>query len=588
MAFQEVITKTNSLTKAKQVMFKHGTQASLDQLRKDSGAETGVFYLTNDTHRLYIGNDANVPVPVNEGIIRYANLASAIAALGITSSTTDRQPDLAGVFVYLEEEGVLAIFNGSDLIQINSDTNTTYKFTETLSETTQGVVTVTSTLFGKERTGTNYDISAGEFTFSLEGKNGIVLDLNTNKVTVTGPAYKVISGTNSSTAHKNSYAEVGLTYVDPADNTEKTASSFKIKGSADVRVSGAKNGDVTIEAVDTILTDLIVTEKATNGFEILVKDGKTQVADDIDPRITLGSNSTEYHFNKGVANLPVYTKEEIDSIIVDFDAMEYMGVFPTSGGIKQLSSLTNVKKGDTYKAAQNLTVASNGVKADAGDLIIANGTETNGVLTSITWEVVPSGNEDTTYRIESETGGFTLVGKSSIGSSTTDNNDSGTIYLKEKTDDKITVSQNITNNAAGDDIEFVFSHKETSRSDTTSTAYDGQSGVAAEYVKKSVTLLTIDASANQDGVATDKWGHVTGTKQKSWTIKDTNAVMDSMTVAAVASDNLATVTLTPALRQSDGTVKSASGNLLFFSKNANLTVAAENNKIDIDLVWGTF
>ena len=63
------------------VAFKQGTQTALNSLMTNGGASEGTFYLTNDTHRLYVGRTRTsdskvVPVPVNEGITTVANLAA--------------------------------------------------------------------------------------------------------------------------------------------------------------------------------------------------------------------------------------------------------------------------------------------------------------------------------------------------------------------------------------------------------------------------------------------------------------------------------------------------------------------------------
>ena len=50
------------------VGFKVGTEASLKSLAADK-IQAGVFYLTSDTHRLYIGNKDQTLSPVNQGII---------------------------------------------------------------------------------------------------------------------------------------------------------------------------------------------------------------------------------------------------------------------------------------------------------------------------------------------------------------------------------------------------------------------------------------------------------------------------------------------------------------------------------------
>ncbi|MBP3801476.1 MAG: hypothetical protein J6I85_05610 [Clostridia bacterium] len=50
------------------VLFKQGTQSALNEIRSNKTAIEGSFYLTNDTHRLYIGRANGDAVPVNEGV----------------------------------------------------------------------------------------------------------------------------------------------------------------------------------------------------------------------------------------------------------------------------------------------------------------------------------------------------------------------------------------------------------------------------------------------------------------------------------------------------------------------------------------
>ena len=62
------------------IQFLLGTQASLEKYIKGPSASDGAraadgtFYLTNDTHRLYVGTSLGTAVPVNEGVITVSNL----------------------------------------------------------------------------------------------------------------------------------------------------------------------------------------------------------------------------------------------------------------------------------------------------------------------------------------------------------------------------------------------------------------------------------------------------------------------------------------------------------------------------------
>ena len=106
------------------VKFLNGLQRNVNDLITNGGATKGAFYLTSDTHRLYIGQEDNnrnnivIPVPVNEGVTTVANVA-ALSSLSTTET---------GAFYYAAQENILCVYNGSQWVQINPDTNTTIKY----------------------------------------------------------------------------------------------------------------------------------------------------------------------------------------------------------------------------------------------------------------------------------------------------------------------------------------------------------------------------------------------------------------------------------------------------------------------------
>ena len=90
-----------------QFSFKRGLQANLPSTGVD-----GAFYLTTDTHRLYVGQGTDV-VPVNEGVKSVDN----VAALPSTAT--------AGDFYYAKAENILCVYNGVTFVQLNPDTGAT-------------------------------------------------------------------------------------------------------------------------------------------------------------------------------------------------------------------------------------------------------------------------------------------------------------------------------------------------------------------------------------------------------------------------------------------------------------------------------
>ena len=120
----------------KNLKFLSGTQTDLNKYFLDSDdntksgqAKEGAFYLTSDTHRLYIGGKisyiegegqqattatAIIPIPVNAGIL-------SVAELSDLPSTENANP---GEFYYVTSNNVLCMFNGAQWVQINPDTDT--------------------------------------------------------------------------------------------------------------------------------------------------------------------------------------------------------------------------------------------------------------------------------------------------------------------------------------------------------------------------------------------------------------------------------------------------------------------------------
>jgi hypothetical protein len=98
--------------------------------------------------------------------------------------------------------------------------------------------------------------------------------------------------------------------------------------------------------------------------------------------------------------LNVYSKTDIDGMFKDLNGLTYIGTIGPNGTYKMGtdfkvyngSTAINVHNGDMFLAAGDVKYGTDST-AHAGDLLIATGTETNGVLSSITWTYVPSGDE---------------------------------------------------------------------------------------------------------------------------------------------------------------------------------------------------
>lgn len=107
------------------VGFKKGTQSNLETLMgTPANIEEGTFYLTSDTHRLYIGqmgaNDTKEIVAVNQGIITVDYLTTSDD--GYTSGDTTLDgivTPIQGQFYYVINANILCVRSGNNWVQIN-------------------------------------------------------------------------------------------------------------------------------------------------------------------------------------------------------------------------------------------------------------------------------------------------------------------------------------------------------------------------------------------------------------------------------------------------------------------------------------
>lgn len=562
------------ITGTPQIQFKHGSQENLNSLRTASKAVAGTFYLTNDTHRLYVGVDGGDAVPVDESITSVASF----------NALPDASPYNKGNFYYLTAENILAVSNGSKWIQINPNDNTTYNYSG-LTSASSGVVSVTTKV-------TDNDKNEKSFTFKLEGTNGIALsvDTSTHKITIKGPTIAAVKSAGNDGGTKD-VVYVGL--HDTTKTTDLKPSDFKSKVGfkAGSNVTLTESSDVvTIAATNTKLkqNDLTGGSVLDTGFRITAKDTDGNTAGgDISPKIVLsGADSvkdtdTRYEFKKvtkadgtveGILKLPVYTRSEVDSKFQLFDAMTYKGV--TSAALP-----TTAQNGDTYKAGRAYKKsAGDAVDAEIGDLIIAKSGEGSG---TIVWEVVPAGDEtDTTYTFatESVTEGGKISATDAVSKDVV-----GTFGVK--------ADGTYLTGSLGSDKIVTISHKTVTKADTEKAV------TKAATAKHDQSLYTVyafdeeskDASDKKDyGVVRDGAGHVKSVNTKAWQIRDTNAILVDGSTSITVSGSTATITPQAKLLQANGDDYYSKTTFQFASANKMLTMSASGNKLTVDLKWSSF
>lgn len=566
---------SGNISAGKNIQFLLGTQANLEKyISGSSTAIEGTFYLTNDTHRLYVGTSAGTAVPVNEGVITVSN----IDALQHVSAHP-------GEFYYVTAGNILCVYDGKQWVQINNNTDTYLAKTDTVVSLADQVATIT----------TKYTMNDGTTPISdswnlavAEGVK-VSIDAATDKVILTG----VVNDSFGVTAANN----IATVILRDSFSNKKT---FKVKTSDITTMTvdaSAEDDAVVLNVKDMSNTALKVTPEAT-GFKIAVTDIMGTQSDVINPSIKVGASSDDtkhktLNFVNGTATLPVYTKEEIDDIKLALNAMTYRGLVGTSASStnpqRVIKAWATVKDGsaeigDTYLFAEQVTDGSN--VYSKGTMAIARGVETNGVIPAgnVIWDFVESTvNTDTKYELNNQAtaagaNGFVqLVGK--LGGTT----EAGKkVFFEDGTAIKASVSVDNDGHA-----HVSFSHEGITAAQTTGTVTQSAATYASSDNKaESVTTITA-----LESITVNAQGHVTNFKTNTITLKDTNAVINSVGMSVGAANAAKEVVLTSSVQLKDGagtimtaksgTLKMKSDTLVFNQKDGGASLG-------IDLVWGSF
>lgn len=527
------------------VGFKLGTQAKVDALLKTPGTSVieGSFYLTSDTHRLYIGqkataSDTNAQLfPVNEGVI-------TVATTGDLPNVSEADKSVyAGRFYYVTNGNILCVYNGKSWVQINPDTDT---YVNSHSYSIEG-----GTIKDKIGLSNGGNVDA---TFTVKGANGIQITGTGTTLTITGDKYSL-----SSTVADNK-ATVKLDSANTADDT-----SVVLAGGSNVTITqntGTK--EVTIESKDTKLTSLTGVS-ASEGFTITGhnSDGGETTPATINPQIKVGKTTQPVaKFVNGTATLDVYSTKDIDDKMKALNAMVYKGTLGAAGTVKTLPT-SNVCIGDTYLVAEDVTINEHTVYA--GSLIIARGTEDDsGFITTgtLVWDIVESTKDaDTQYSFQAIEGGIKLHG--------TAGGNTGQLVVEGGTD--VSVSTSKTDASANQTLTV--NHKTVTRTDSTDAVLD--------QIKNGETPITVIT-----GVTTSETGHVTGVKTQNIKLQDSNTTLTSVSNEVTVTGNIATVTSTVNGALGTGGKTQATGT--FKVASTSMTVTGSNNQVNIDLTWGTF
>lgn len=538
------------------VKFKLGLQTKINEyLNGGTGWEVGTFYLTSDSNRLYVGQANGIQL-LNKVVQVYSSLDQLpgtgkahegdFAYISGSSSNTDGNGNTG-------KGNILAYYNGTQWIQINYSTDTVNKTLTNLATDVTGGVGIKTTV-------TDTKGKTVDDTFTIKGAKGAQVTRDGDKgVLVTGDTY-----TLSSTAADN-IATLTL------DSALQSDSTVKVEGGANVTiVADADTKNIKISSKNTVNKSaaLTLTDK---GLVSTITDDKAVSSDALKLGYNIGSTFYDIGSDAKTSELPVYTKKEVDQLFTDLNGVTYCGTVGSSNATYQMNgsyqitkgtaaTLEPVHNGDMFLVDADVTYALDKT-AKQGDLLIATGKEDNGVLKTITWTYIPSGDDtviDTRYNFAGNAARNSWTVSSKAGSTTKQIG-----YIKFIKGTALDISSKAN---PGENLEVTIKHADVTQTidNKTDTSKLGNGGTFTVVNK---------VASNAQGHITE----ITSTPTKLPTYGTGNDVV------AVTGN---TATITHFITANGSSVGSGTGTIV--SDTLTLTKGTDANALSVELTWGSF
>lgn len=247
------------------VMFKRGTQSGFNNL---STYQDGCFYLTTDSHRLYIGTGNNKADLVSQSVITYDNWA-AIEALS-NSSSPNYAPGLCseGQFYYAKAENILCTYSNGKWIQINPDHNDDH---DTYVKSVSVAKNTADTVNGEKLV---YDVKITQAQKDLKGNNEGAPTEVSGKLTISASDLgQIATHTNVGMEAEKSNSKV---YLKNSGTGANAAAKVELAGGGSVSVSTDSSNKITISGVDTTYSLNTTTNTTGAKADLQNKDGVTE------------------------------------------------------------------------------------------------------------------------------------------------------------------------------------------------------------------------------------------------------------------------------------------------------------------------
>lgn len=638
------MTYTYDVLAGDNVMFLQGTQADLNkylpksQDAKRGTAIEGAFYLTTDTHRLYVGRKVNDSNSQDNNKIFPEEVSNGISVV----QTSGQLPNPASVeahdgdLYYVKNGNILAAYEeGEGWVQINSPTsisaiNATFGSVQTAESGYNSVDFVTSPTtsasnpvslsIGAQTEGG----SASDYIWFVPGDN-ISLTRDSSDTALRIDAIGNQELKTSATTYTTNSAPIIL-----EEPTNNTTTQVNVVGEQDIHVKSEVSGSTNtitvrgpgIQGVEAAPLGTANDSTSVHGFTFGVVETSTAGAattvnsnnnKTIDPVINYGdttspNTASSSYFHGGTARLDVYTISQTEQAIQDaitesnksLDALHWKG---TINGSTALGALTNVAVGDVYKFAVDSnttsTEAQNGFTLPGGQVVkngdtliatLASGAseDANGYIPSgsLVWAYVPSGDEPNVVGAVG-TGTNPLFGVNDSNKSAP-NDTILKVTIDNSSNEKITATgsgsaTNYTLTLAHDELDTAFNVASANLVSTTAGADSISSATNG-----SVTFLAINPS---NGFTVDDYGHLESVSAQSITLKHNylTAVSATHSASNTTSNGVTNYTGQVAVGATDSIGSTiTSGNVQLKSSTVKMTAANDNSYLTMDIVWGSF
>ena len=248
------------------VMFKRGTQSSFNNL---STYQDGCFYLTTDSHRLYIGTGNNKADLVSQSVITYPNWA-AIEALS-NSSSSSYAPGLCseGQFYYAKAENILCTYSNGKWIQINPDHNDDH---DTYVKSVSVAKNAADTVNGEKLV---YDVKITQAQKDLKGNNEGAPTEVSGKLTISASDLDQIATHTNVGIGMEAEKSNSKVYLKNSGTGANAAKKVELAGGGSVSVSTDSSNKITISGVDTTYSLNTTTYAAAAKADLQNQDGVT-------------------------------------------------------------------------------------------------------------------------------------------------------------------------------------------------------------------------------------------------------------------------------------------------------------------------